>query len=173
MVYPVKFGFPSGRKLVFTAYQPDGSGRGIEQQPLVELREGYYAANPTTDLEAGDEAIAYLLEDLYWEDEPVYVLTEPYLYYEQERVFYEDQWVIDYDSTINDIVTSLGTVVGAVEYNVSAEDFFSIIEDIETLIQGQQRTYESVDETGLTAEGVPRQVADTGIGYVKTEMLEV
>lgn len=177
MSNPVKFGYISGFNLVFSAYQEDGSGRGIQQQPLPELAEGYYGATPITDLVAGDEIIAYVLEDVYWEDDQVYVLTYDSIFWENDQISYEGAWVIDYDTTITDVVTSVGDVVGANEYSISASDFSSMIDDLETLIVGQNKVTNiyTASETGGGAAAQAQQVREleeTDIGYFRRKRIE-
>jgi hypothetical protein len=173
MSYEVKMGYISGFNLVFSAYQPDGNGRGIEQQPLPELRTGYYGATPLTDLVAGDEVIACLLEFVYWENAQLYILTDDYVYYEDARVAYEEVWVTTSDIQINDPVTSVGAVVGANEYAVAADYFTSIQDDINDIITDERTVNNIYDETGVTSKGQPRQLIVSTVGYVKTEMQEI
>jgi len=171
MSYEIKFGYITGYNLVFAAYQPDGSGRGIEQQPLIELREGYYAATPVTDLEAGDEIIACVLEDLYWEDERLYYLTEEYLYWEGDRLYWEDEWLVDYDDLINEPLTSVGAVVGANEYTIDAGYFDSIQDDIDDIITEARTVNNVYDETGMSTEDLQRLINAEAVGYVKRRMV--
>lgn len=117
MSYEVKFGFATGHSLVFSAFQPSGAGRGLEQQPLPEIRaKGYYVATPITSLVASDMVLAYELENVYWEDDLVYILSYENVFYEGARVYYEEDWVMDFDSTFLDEVTSTDDPIGVGEY---------------------------------------------------------
>jgi hypothetical protein len=100
MAFEVKFGYISGFNLAFSCYQPDGTGRGIAQQPLPELNKGYYGGTPLTELVAGDKVIANALDNVIWESARVYVLTErSYVYWQGGRVYYEGNWVADYGTS--------------------------------------------------------------------------
>lgn len=177
MAYEVKMGYISGFNLVFTAYQPDGSARGAIEQPLPELAPGYYGGTPLTDLVAGDEVIAYILENVYWENDQVYVLTYGSLYWEGDRVFYEyeEDWVFSYDTAdiVYEAVTSVGAVVGANEYTIDAADFTNIVNNIEIIITDGRTTWQDIDQTGYTSQGEPRQITTPTTGYTKTEMQEI
>jgi hypothetical protein len=170
-------GYISGYNLVFAAYQPNGSGRGIEQQPLPELAEGYYGATPTIDLVAGDEVIAYVLETVTWEDETVYVLDYDSVFWEGDKVHYEGAWVTDYDTTINDIVTSVGAVIGANEYLYEA-DYFDLLRNIIdgiTIAENKVINVYTVSDTGggAVAQAQRARVLESAdIGYFKRKRFE-
>lgn len=142
----VKFGFATGFSLCFTAFQPDGSGRGLPQQPLTEvIPTGYYYATPLTSLEAGDVVLSYILDTVYWEDDSVTVLTAEYVFYEGEKVYYEEDWVFDFDSVSAELVTWVENPVGIGEYpDIYHEDGSS---KIDTIIAGMGRTLNVYDET--------------------------
>jgi hypothetical protein len=173
--HEIKFGYITGQNLCFSAYQPDGSGRGIEQQPLSELSEGYYSGSPITSLAAGDEIVAYNLETVTWESEPIYIFVYGFVYWDGDIVSYEENWIYSYEDTdiVYEIVTSLGDVVGANEYTVPASDYASIITDLEDLIVGQQTINVNIDESGLTETGQPRSLASALVGFVETNMKEI
>jgi len=133
----IKMGFQSGWRVVFSAYQPDGTGRGVINQPLPEVfNSGYYRANPVTDLVVGDVVLVYQNDQVYWESGPVYVLTEDFVYYEGARVTYEENWVYDFGTLINDLVTSIGYTVGSAEYS----DIIDISSGINELVANQHKT---------------------------------
>jgi hypothetical protein len=132
MDFTVKFGYVSGYSFVFSAFQPSGAGRGIEQQPLPEIRpKGYYVATPITDLVVGDMILVYVLENVLWENDPVYILTEDYLYWEGDRIYWEGEWLISTDDIISDTVTWIDNPVGSAEY-YSVIDFATDLIILET-----------------------------------------
>ena len=139
----VKFGYLPGYSLVFAAFQPNNTGRGIEQQPLLEVRPtGYYQGEPLTDLVSGDAVLVYISESVLWEDVPTYILTEDFIYYEGEKVYYEGEFVFSFDDLISELVTWVGDPIGADEYRI--ETLESAIDDLAE----QQGTVTNVyDET--------------------------
>lgn len=159
MSYEVKFGFPTGYSLVFSAFQPSGAGRGLEQQPLPEIpAKGYYVATPITDLVVGDMVLAYELEDVYWENDLVYVLTENSVYWEGKRVHYEGDWVIWPDDTVNEIVTSLGDVVGSGEYE-SVTDISTTVTNIYNSQTDVHNVYDERDRDGaVVGAGIESEI---------------
>jgi len=157
----VKFGYLRGYSLVFAAFQPNGTGRGIEQQPLTEVRPtGYYQATPLTDLESGDAVLVYVRESVLWEDAPVYISTESFVYYEGEKVHWEGKWVVSYDDLISASVTWVGDPIGADEYRIEAIE--SSIEDL----VGQGGTVTNVYNE-VTADREPQVLTSLGnIGVI-------
>lgn len=161
MAYEVKFGFAPGYNLVFAAFQPNGTGRGMANQPLYEVvPTGYYRAEPATVLEDSDVVLAYNLETVYWEDDIVLYLTYENVFYEGEQIYYEGDWVRDLDTTSNDIVTWTGDVVGSGEYKpevniievtadlTSIETKVDVVDiNVDTLLVEAKRTNEEYDET--------------------------
>lgn len=152
----VKFGYLGGYNLVFAAFQTNGTGRGIEQQPLTEVRPtGYYQGIPSTDLESGDAVLVYISESVLWEDVPTYILTEEYIYYEGDRVHWEGEWVFSFDDLISESITWVGDPIGAGEYR---------IETLESSIDGlttQQGTVTNVYNE-VTANGEPQVLTSLG-----------
>ena len=137
--YGIKFGYVTGQKLCFSAYQPNGIGRGVEGQPLPELAKSYYGATPLTDLVAGDEVIAYVLDRVTYGGSPVVVLAPDGIYYEGARVRYGEQWVISNDSSSSQLVTIIGDVVGAQEWEHAANWFDLMDIDINDIIVNQNK----------------------------------
>jgi len=149
--YKVKFGFPTGYNLVFSAFQPGGAGRGLEQQPLPEIQaKGYYVATPITSLVVGDMVLAYEIEDVYWEDDLVYILSDVSIYYEGDRVHWEGEWIFYSDEEASENVVCLGDVVGSGEYK-------SVIETSENLTEIETKvdvTDENIDLLIVEAQRV-------------------
>lgn len=174
-MYEVKFAYQPGCNLVFSAFQPCGTGRGIEQQPLPEIRPtGYYVTTPITDLVAGDMVLVYELESVLWEDVPVYISTEDYIYYEDDKVHWEGEWLVSVDDSFSDIVTWCGDPIGSGEYS-SAID---ISDDLVSLIAGQTMVT-NVYPVSTTGEGTSggavaraRQLDEQDVGYFKRKRIE-
>lgn len=149
-MYEVKFGYISGFSLVFAAFQPCGEGRGIEQQSLTERRPtGYYFGSPLTDLVIGDEVLAYILESLTWESDPLYILTQDYLYWEGDRLYWEGEWLFSTDDIISELLTWVGDPIGAGEYDESTS--FYLNDDgtskLDTIIESFTRSNNIYEET--------------------------
>lgn len=146
--YNVKFGFKKGENLVHATYQPDGTGRGVENQPLYEIRPtGYYRAESALPLEDGDVVLIYDNENVYWEDEPVVVLTEENVLYEGEQVYYEGAMVFDFDSVSLAPVNWTGKVVGQGEFTFASKDVSNLVQNISNTVIAQQRVDTHLDET--------------------------
>jgi len=155
MGYDCKFGFATGYQLVFAAFQPNRTGRGIENQSLYErVPTGFYTAEPATDLEDGDVVLVYDYETVYWEDDTVVVLSYEGVLYEGEQVYYEGEKVIDFDSTSNDVVNWTGKVVGQGEYTFGSGDVSSLVTNISNVLVAQQRVDTFYDETEPAKEVV-------------------
>ena len=153
MPYEVKFGFATGYNLVFAAFQPAGTGRGVANQPLYEIRPtGYYRAESATQLEDGDVVLVYDYETVYWEDEAVVYLAYEYVFYEEEQVYYEGLKVVDFDSTSSDVVHWAGDVVGAGEYTFGAGDVSELVDNVDTLIAQQGTVTNVYNEVSADAE---------------------
>lgn len=155
MSYEVKFGYFADYSLVFAAFQPDGTGRGVQQQPLPEMRNtGYYSATPAEALVVGDIVLVYQLKDVIYEDELVTCLAYPAVVHEGIRVHYEGDLVESRDSETNQIVTCVDDPVGSGEY----EDVTDVSDNIDTLIEGQTSVFNVYDEregaAGGTGDGV-------------------
>ena len=167
--YAVKFGYVTGQKLCFSAYDPNGTGRGIEGQSLPELAKGYYGATPLTDLVAGDEVVAYVLDQVTYGGSPVVILSPNSIYYEGARVRYEEQWVISNDSTSNQLVTSIGAVVGAQEWEHVANWFDLMDVDVNNILVNQNKVINFYPQPGTgggsVASGGGGSMAQTGHGF--------
>lgn len=147
MAYECKFGFATGYNLVFAAFQPDRTGRGIENQPLYErVPTGFYSAEPATALEDGDVVLVYDYETVYWENEAVVYLTEENVLYEGEQVYYEGEMVFDFDSISLDAVNWTGKVVGQGEFTFGSGDVSSVVTNISNVLVAQQRVDTTYDE---------------------------
>lgn len=157
----VKFGFLTGYDLVFAAYQPNGNGRGMANQPLYEVfPTGYYRAEPAIDFVDGDVVLVYDRETVTWEDEIVVYLTYDYVFYEGKQVYYEGDWVMDLDNTYNDVVRWTGDVVGSGEYAFGIGDISELVEDVDALV-AQQGTVTNVYNE-VTADGEPQVLTSLG-----------
>lgn len=128
--------------MVFTAYQSEGAGRGIANQPLYEVRPtGYYWGVPITDLMSDDVVLIYISEIVYYENDVVFISTEDFIFYEGYRIHYEGEWVFSFDDLINEIVTWVGNPVGSGEYRLE------IIEtNVKNLVTGQGKVLNIYDE---------------------------
>jgi hypothetical protein len=174
MSYEVRFGYISGFNLVFTAYQPNGTGRGESFQPLPELAQGYYGASPATDLIAGDEVIAYVAEYVTYDGIQVVILDYDYIYWEGDIVIYEGTLVMSGDETELK-VTYLGAVVGAQEYT-SPADWYDLLSASITTVStsvGSIGSISNIDESGIDNNGQPRLVDVGVIGFEETIMKEI
>lgn len=149
----VKFGFQTGWNLVFTVFQAGGALRGLAYQPLPETTvPGYYSATPLTDLVVGDVVLVYQNEQVYWQSDPIYILTEDFVYYEGVKVTYEEGWVYDFDTLVNSIVTTIGVTVGSAEYSdimSSSADLSQILDDTAELVENQHKV------TNVFSEVIP------------------
>lgn len=166
MDYEAKFTWHSGRVLAFTAYQPSGSGRGIPDQPLPEVRPvGYYRAKPLTDFVDGDIIQVHELVNVTWEDaEVIYLSEEVQVLWELERVFCDEDWVADLDNSVNDLVTSKSEPVGSGEFAFASGDVSGLVDDVEQLINDGNIVTNVYDERegpsagmSLTSTGVMTQ----------------
>ncbi len=156
----IKYGNRPGLNLVFTAFQPDGTGRGLPNQPMFETRNaGYYRATPITDLVSGDVVLVYNNETLTYEGEPLFCLTYDLMYYDGERLTYEGEWLENRDLEIDEIVTSVGYVIGSGEYNTVSADVAGL------LVAGTSVTnvYDETGEDGSTGHSL------TSTGVLKVE----
>lgn len=152
MSYEVKFGFEPGNNLVFTAFQPNGTGRGLAHQFMLEVfNHGYYRATPITTLVVGDAVIVYKQEKVYYADELVVVLAYENVFYENEYVWHGTEYVYDYDTESNHTVFWTEKPVGVGEY----ESAIDISSDIGDLVDDQTAVYNVYDERdGVAGVGV-------------------
>lgn len=145
MSYEVKFGFAPGNNLVFTAFQPSGTGRGLAYQFMQEVfNHGYYRATPITALVVGDAVLVYKQEIVYYDDERVLVLAYENVFYENEYVWHDGEYVYDYDSESNQTVFWTEKPVGTGEY----ESTVDISDNIDEIIADQRTVYNVYDERG-------------------------
>lgn len=158
-MYEIKFGFATGYNLVSAAFQPNRTGRGIENQPLYErIPTGFYSAEPATDLVVGDTVLAYELETVYYEDDPVVVLTEETVLYEGEQVYWEGAMVFDFDSVSNNRVNWMGNVVGSGEYE-SVTDISTTITNIYNSQTDVHNVYDERDGDGaVVGAGIESEI---------------
>lgn len=156
-------------------YQPSGALRGEPFQSLPELALGYYSCTPTTDLQAGDEVVAFSADFLYWEYDKVLFYNYGEVYWEGDIVTYEEVFVYSSDAAdlAGENLYDVGSVVGANEFTIPAEDYATIFTNIGDLIIGQQTVTSNYDQTDLTQSGQLRQLNVGEIGFVKEEMKEV
>lgn len=155
----VKFSWRTGFRLAFTAYQPDGTGRGIPDQPLPELRDtGYYHATPLTALEENDVVQAHILHTVAWEDtDVIYVEVGAQVFWEDEQVFWEEDWVFDLDTSINETVTWKGRPVGAAEVTFddgAIEELFDQGNRVLVVEDTRQSVQPDIISESLTIENV-------------------
>ena len=152
MPYEAKFGFAAGYNLVFSAFQPSGTGRGLAYQFLPEVVNlGYYRATPGTDLVVGDTVLVYEQEKVYWEDALVRVLNDDYVFYGGEYVMHEDEYVRNYDAEVNERVFLNERTVGTGEYE-SVTDISTTVTDIRDSQTDVHNVYDERD-SGVTAVG--------------------
>jgi hypothetical protein len=172
MVNPIKLGYITGFDLVFSVYQEDGSGIGLAFQPLPELAEGYYGANPLVALEAGNEVVAYSLDYLAWEGSNLVILNFDNLAWEGNVLSYEGQWLITYDSQSYDNLVDVGAVVGAQEYTAPS-DWYDLLSASITTVSGSVGSIgaiSNINDSGLDANGNPRVIKEGQIGFVEEFM---
>jgi len=149
--YEVKFGFQPGKNLVFTAFRPSGTGRGLAYQFLLEvLNHGYYRATPVTTLVVGDMVLVYEQENVYWESALVYILNDDYIFYNGAYVFHDGEYVRNYDAEVNEKVFSIEKVVGTGEY----ESAIDITTSITNIVNNQTDVYNTYDERVADGVGV-------------------
>lgn len=147
MPYEVKFAYQSAKDLVFSAFQPSGSGRGLAYQILPELvNHGYYRATPLTALVDGDVVIVYRQQEVEYEDDLVVYLTNEHVFYEDEYVVYEGEYVKDFDTTSNQKVLWTERPVGSGEFTFGTGDLSSLIDDVETLVDDSNIVLNVYDE---------------------------
>ncbi len=151
MPYECKFGFAPGYNLVFSAFQPSGTGRGLAYQFLQEvINHGYYRATPGTDLVVGDTVLVYEQEKVYWESALVYVLNDDYVFYDGEYVMHEGEYVRNYDAEVNERVFLNERTVGTGEYE-SVTDISATITNIYNSQTDVHNVYDERDRDGAGA----------------------
>lgn len=182
MANEIKFSYIAGQQLVFSCYSPDGTGRGIGNQPLDELAEGYYAGSPLVDLVAGDEIIACVLDNVVSGVSRVGVLYYDSIVSDGVRVSSNGNWVITKDSQSSQPVVSTGEVVGGQEFTMDAEDYAGILDTLtdlgtqiaQTVAQGGT-VITVTDESGgsqAQAAELARQLEEQDVGYFRRKRLE-
>ena len=180
MAYEVKMGYISGQKLAFSCYQPDGTGRGIQNQPLDELAKGYYAGSPLVDLIAGDEIIASILNNVVSDGSRVGVLYYDSIVSNGIRVSSNGNWVITKDSQSMQNVVSVGAVVGAQEYSIGAGDLSGILDTLadlgtqigQAVAQGGMVNTVIDESGGGAAARLARELEEIDIGYFRRKRRE-
>ena len=142
MAYEVKFGWVPDYELGYTAFQPDGAGRGIPNQHLPEVRvTGYYRDTPATALVVGDIVIVYRREIVEHDSVNVHYLDFEDVYYENIQTQYEGEYIKDFDTTSNQQVVLLSPV-GSGEY----DDLVGTTDSIDGLTTGQTTVLNQYDE---------------------------
>jgi len=148
MSYEVKFGFQPDNFLVFTAFRPSGTGRGLACQFLQEVRNhGYYRATPGTDLVVGDTVLVYEQEKVYWENALVRVLNDDYVFYDGEYVIHEGEYVRNYDAEVTEQVFLNEKTVGSGEYE-SVTDISTTVTNIYNSQTDVHNVYDERDRDG-------------------------
>lgn len=143
MSYEVKFGWVANNELGYTAYAPSGTGRGLHNQHLPEVRPtGYYRDTPATDLVVGDVVLVYQRENVEYESELVYILNFEDVYYDNVQVQHEQEYVKDYGTTAEQRVIWLDNPVGSGEY----DDLTGTTDSIDDLTTGQTTVFNTYDE---------------------------
>ncbi len=143
MSYEVKFGWPEGYELCHTDFQPDGTGRGIHNQHLPEVRPtGYYRDTPATALVVGDVVLVYRRENVEYESTIIYYLEHDDIYYDNIQVQYEGGYVKTFDTMSEQRVIWIGNPAGIGEY----DDLVGTTDSIDDLTTGQTTVFNVYDE---------------------------
>ncbi len=130
MSFEVKFGWYPDNQLVFAAFQPDGTGRGIQRQPLPEVRNvGYYRSTPATDLVISDVVLVYLEQEMTHEDSAMYYLYYADLVFEGVRMHHDGDLMTDFDTAEDQNMTWVDKPCGVGEF----QDVLSTAADIDVL----------------------------------------
>jgi len=159
MSYEVKFGFQLGNFLVFTAFQPNGTGRGLAYQFLQEVVNlGYYRATPGTKLVVGDIVLVYEQEKVYWENALVSILNDDYVFYDGEYVMHEGEYVRNYDAEVTERVFLNEKTVGTGEYE-SVTDISTTITNIYNSQTDVHNVYDERDRDGVAVgDGIESEI---------------
>lgn len=143
MSYEVKFGWIANKNLCFAAYQPNGTGRGVEQQPLPEVRDvGYYRATPAESLVISDIVLVYQFEDVTAGGDTVTALGYADVVSNGVRVHAGGDLVSDFNTIQRQVVTSVNNPVGSGEY----DDLVGTSDSIDDLTTGQTTVLNQYDE---------------------------
>ena len=162
MANTIKYGYSSGKSLVYTVFDEDGTFRTIEHLPLAETRDtGFYTSTSPIDLETGDMIIVYENEQLTYEDEGVWNGSYELVYYGGVQVYYEGKEVFDYDSANVDTVTWTGDPIGCGEY----VDQSNIIVLLNSIINSNPSTPTSDTSFSDIAEEIRRALNNQDIGF--------
>ncbi len=155
MSYDVKFTDKSSKRLASSAFQPDRSSRGVENQPLYERHNtGFYSAEPATALVDGDIVQINELRTLTWEDETVYSNTAEPILSDGEQVYHEGEFLFDFDTLSNEVVTSNSEPIGTGEFTFGSGDLSSLIDDVDTLVEDGSSVLVVYDEREGAKRGV-------------------
>lgn len=149
MSYEVKFGWFVGYELGWTAFQPDGTGRGIPNQHLPEVVwSGYYRDTPATDLVIGDVVRVHRREEVEHEDIIMHYLEYEDVYHEGIQMHWEGDYVKDLDTQTNQQVVWIENAVGSGEF----VDEINQAADTDNIINRQAGVFNVYDErTGVGA----------------------
>lgn len=143
MSYEVKFGWIANKNLCFAAYQPNGTGRGVEQQPLPEVRDvGYYRATPAESLVISDVVLVYQFENVTAGSDTVTSLGYADVVSNGIRVHAGGDLVSDFNTIQRQVVTSVNNPVGSGEY----DDLVGTSDSIDDLTTGQTTVLNQYDE---------------------------
>lgn len=160
MSFEVKFGWLIGYELGWTAYQPDGTGRGIHNQHLPEVKNsGYYRDTPATDLIVGDTVLVYRREEMEHEDVLMHYLEYEDVYHEGVQMHWEGEYMKDIDTQTNQQVVWIENPVGTGEF----VDQIGQASDTDDIITRQSTVFNTYDErttvTGVVGDGVETEIA--------------
>ena len=162
-MYDIKFTDKSGKRLASAAFQPDRSGRGVENQPLYErYNTGFYSAEPATALVDGDVVQINELRTLTWEDAIITISTESPILSDGEQTYHEGEFLWDFDTLFNDVVTTNSEPIGTGEFTFASGDLSGLIDDVDTLVDDSGSVFNVYDEregaAGAPGDGVESEI---------------